>query len=126
MLAKKILAAIFAVVILIKLIIAFTNPATWLGFTGAFLGHEVIAIVVYLVLAIITGYYIFSTLELIDIAVVMFFTSILVALSLVPYSAQWLKLGQELAGLGLGRAWFTLLIWGALALAVLYRVFTKK
>ncbi len=126
MLAKKILATIFALVILLKLIIAFTNPATWLGFTGAFLGHDLIAILVYLVLALITGYYIFSTLELIDIAVVMFFTSVLVALSLVPYSTQWLRLGQEIAGLGLGKAWFTIVIWGALALAVLYRVFSKK
>ena len=51
-----------------------------------FWGIPAIVTAIYLILLIITGYYIFSSLKLIDIALVMFFTSLLVGLSLVPYA----------------------------------------
>ena len=126
MLAKRILAGIFAGIILLKLLVGLTNPHQWLGLTGALLGHHTMVIGIYLVLIVITGYYIFSSLNLIDIAVVMFFTSLLVGLSLVPYSPLLLKMSEAIAALGLGKAWLALLIWGVLAVAVLSEVFSKR
>jgi len=125
MLAKKILASIFALIILIKLIVGLTNPHQWLGLTGAFLGHYAVVMAIYMLLLVITGYYIFSSLNLIDIAVVMFFTSLLVGLSLVPYSTVLLKVSEEIATSGFGKAWLALVLWGALALAVLFKIFSK-
>ncbi len=125
MLAKKILAGIFAGIILLKLLVGLTNPQQWLGLTGVFLGHYTMVMAIYLILIVITGYYIFSSLNLIDIAVVMFFTSLLVGLSLVPYSTVLLKVSEEIATSGFGKAWLALVLWGALAVAVLVKIFSK-
>jgi hypothetical protein len=126
MLAKRILAGLFALIILLKLLVGLTNPHKWLDLTGVLLGHTSIVMGIYLILLIITGYYIFSSLKLIDIAVVMFFTSLLVGLSLVPYAPLLLKMSEEIAALGIGKAWLALLIWGALAVTVLYEVLSKR
>jgi hypothetical protein len=56
----------------------------------------------------------------------MLFTGLLTGLSLIPYSAQFLKLGTEMTAGGFGKAWLSLVIWGVLALAVLCRVFAKE
>jgi hypothetical protein len=125
MLAKKILASIFALIILIKLLVGLTNPHQWLGLTGAFLGHYAVVMAIYMLLLVITGYYIFSSLNLIDIAVVMFFTSLLVSLSLVPYAPLLLKMSEEIAALGIGKAWLAVVLWGGLAVAVLVKIFSK-
>jgi hypothetical protein len=126
MLGKKILASIFAVVILLKLIALATGPAKWLGLTGVFLGHYTILMVIYLVLLVITGYYVLTRLDLLDVAVVMFFTSLLVGLSLIPYAAALLKLQEDIITVGLGKVWSVVAIWGLIALGVLYRVFARK
>jgi hypothetical protein len=126
MLGKKILASIFAVVILLKLIALATSPDKWLGLTGVFLGHSAILMVIYLVLLVMTGYYVLTSLDPVDVAVVMFFTSLLVGLSLIPYTAALLKLQEEIITVGLGKVWFVVAIWGIIAIGVLYRVFARK
>lgn len=126
MLAKRILAGLFALIILIKLLVGLTNPHKWLDLTGVLLGHHIIITGIYLILLIITGYYIFSSLKLIDIAVVMFFTSLLVGLSLVPYATLLLKMSEEIAAIGMGNAWLAIVLWGAVAVAVLYEVLSKR
>jgi hypothetical protein len=125
-LGKKILAGLFAALILAKLIFILISPGRWLDLVGAFLVHYAVVWWVYLVLIVITGCYIFSRLDVLDIALVMFFTSLLIGVAIIPYSAAWLKLGGEIAGAGLGQAWPAMLIWGALAVAVLYRVISSK
>jgi hypothetical protein len=126
MFAKKVLATIFAVLILFKLVaLLLVNPSKWLNFSGLLLAHHVILTYVYLALIVITGYYIFSSLNLIDIALVMFFTSMLTGLSLIPYSTPLFKFGEAMATSGLSKAWLAMAIWGALAVAVLARVFSK-
>jgi hypothetical protein len=125
MLGKKILAGVFAALILVKLLFLLISPGKWMGFAAVFLGHHAVLWAVYLALIIVIGYYIFSTLDLIDIALVMFFTSLVVGITLIPYSASLLKVGGEMAAVGLGRQWLPALIWVALAVAVLYRIFAS-
>ena len=60
MLGKKILAGIFAALILIKLAFLLTSPDKWLGATQAFMGHYVLMMGLYLVLLVITGYVVFT------------------------------------------------------------------
>lgn len=124
--AKKILAAIFAVLILVKLLALLINPEKWLNLSDLLLRHQVILTYVYLALIAIIGYSIFSTLNLIDIALVMFFTSLLTGFTLLPYATPMIKLGEAMAAVGLGKAWFGLVIWAALAVAVLAKVFGKR
>jgi len=126
MTGKKILAVIFAVAILLKLSLIIISPIKWVDLMEVLLRNYAIIWAIYLPLIIITGYYVFSSVDLIDLAVAMLFTSLIVGISLIPYSASLLKLGGEIATVGLGKAWLGMVIWGALAVAVLYRVFTPK
>ena len=126
MLGKKILAGIFAAAILIKLAFLLTNPSMWLGVTQAFLGHYAAIMGIYLVLLVITGYFIFTSLDLIDVAVVMLFTSILLGLSLIPFLASIPQLREAIVSVGLAKFWPGLIIWAAIAVAVLYRIFAGK
>ena len=125
MLGKKILAVIFAAAILIKLSFLLINPEGWLGVTQAFLGHYAMMIAIYLVLLVITGYFVFTRLDLIDVAVVMLFTSILLGLSLIPYVASVPQLPEAIVRVGFAKVWPTWILWAAIAVAVLYRVFTS-
>jgi uncharacterized membrane protein len=126
MLGKKILAVVFAGLTLIKLAFLLTSPEKWLGVAQAFWGHSAVVMGIYLVLLVITGYFIFTSLDLIDVAVVMLFTSLLMGLSLIPYSGSLLKVQEEIVTVGIGKAWLSLIIWVAIAVAVLYRVFSGK
>jgi hypothetical protein len=126
MLGKKIIAVIFAAVILIKLAFLLINPSMWLGATQGFLGHYTAMIGVYLVLLVITGYFVFTRLDLIDVAVVMLFTSILIGLSLIPYLASMPQLPEAIVKVGFARVWPAWILWAGIAVAVLYRVFTNR
>jgi hypothetical protein len=125
MVGKKILAGIFAALILIKLALLLISPEKWLGMAQAFLGYATVVMVVYLILLVISGYFIFTSLDLIDVAVVMLFTGLLVGLSLIPYAASFQKVSQEIVTVGFAKAWLAWIIWVAIAVAVLLRVFAK-
>jgi hypothetical protein len=126
MLGKKILAGIFAALIVIKLAFLLISPEQWLGATQAFLGHYTLMIAIYLVLLVITGYFVFTGLDLIDVAVVMLFTSTLLGLSLIPYLASMPKLPEAIVTVGFAKVWPSWIIWAAVAVAVLYRIFAGK
>jgi hypothetical protein len=126
MLGKKIIAVIFAAVILIKLAFLLISPSLWLGATQGFLGHYTAIMVIYLVLLVITGYFVFTSLDLIDVAVVMLFTSLLLGLSLIPYLASMPQLPEAIVNVGFARVWPAWILWAGIAVAVLYRVFTNR
>ncbi|MBU4231827.1 MAG: hypothetical protein KJ822_08240 [Proteobacteria bacterium] len=126
MLGKKIIAVIFGAVILIKLAFLLISPSLWLGATQVFLGHYAAMMGIYLVLLVITGYFVFTSLDLIDVAVVMLFTSILLGLSLIPYLASMPNLPEAIVSVGFGKVWPAWILWAAIAVAVLYRIFTGK
>jgi len=126
MLGKKILAGIFAALILVKISVGLTNPGKWMAFTEVLLGHYAMMMGIYLVLLVITGYFVFTRIDLIDVAVVMLFTSTLLGLSLIPYLASIPQLREAIVAMGFGKAWFALIIWAAIAVAVLYRIFAGK
>jgi hypothetical protein len=122
MLGKKILAGVFAALVLIKLAFLLVSPGSWLGATQAFLGHYTLVMGVYLVLLVITGYFVFTRIDLIDVAVVMLFTGVLLGLSLIPYLAAMPKFPEAIMSVGFARVWPAWIIWAAVAVAVLYRV----
>ena len=126
MYAKKILAGFFAILILVKLAALLINPAGWLHLGQVFLEHHIVVTGIYVVLIAITGYFIFSSLNLIDLALVMFFTSLLIGLTLIPYSTQMQQLGEAMVALGLRQAWLAMVIWGAVAVAVLSKTLSKS
>jgi hypothetical protein len=126
MLGKRILAGSFAAAILIKLAYLLISPESWLGATQAFLGHYTLVMGFYLVLLVISGYFVFTRIDLIDVAVVMLFTGALLGLSLIPYLTAMPKFPEAIMSVGFAKAWPAWIIWAAVAVAVLYRIFGGK
>lgn len=123
---KQILAGVFAVLVLIKLAFLLISPGKWLAVSQAFLGHGNLVTGIYLAVLIVTGYYVFTSLDLFDVAVVMLFTSALVGFSLIPYAPALKTMGQEIGTIGFGKAWMAWIIWVAIAGAVLYKIYVGR
>jgi hypothetical protein len=123
---KKILAGLFAALVLIKMAFLLIAPGAWLGATQAFLDHYAVVMAFYVILLVITGYFIFTSLDLIDIALVMLFTGILMGLSLLPYLEAMPKFPEAVAAVGFAKVWPAWVIWAAVCVAVLYRIFAGK
>jgi len=118
----EVLATIFAVLVLVKMAFIRTNPKAWMNFAQPILRNSVVALLVYLVLAAVVGYFIFSSMTIVQVGAVMLFTSLLMGVSLAPYSQLILKVGEEILTEGLGKAWLSMLIWTCISLWVLYGV----
>jgi hypothetical protein len=119
----KVLATIFAVAVLVKLTLIICKPDLWMKLLDLIMKKYVRTMVIYMMLAAIVGYYVLTTIHIIDVAAVMLFTSLLIGVSLAPYSTSLLKLREDVMSVGIGKAWLPMLIWGILALWVLYAVF---
>jgi hypothetical protein len=118
----EVLATIFAVLVLVKLAFIRTNPKAWMNFAQPILRNSVVALSVYLVLAAVVGYFIFSSMTIVQVGAVMLFTSLLMGVGLAPYSQVILKVGQEMLTEGVEKAWLSMLIWTCISLWVLYGV----
>jgi hypothetical protein len=125
MTGKKILAVIFALLILVKVAFLLVNPGKWMGIAQTLASHTSEVTIGYLIALAVIGYFIFTSMDIIDVAVVMLFTGLLVGLNLIPYAASLHTTMQKIATVGVSRAWLALLIWVAIAVAVLVRVFAK-
>uniref|UniRef100_A0A7C3Z279 Uncharacterized protein n=1 Tax=Desulfobacca acetoxidans TaxID=60893 RepID=A0A7C3Z279_9BACT len=123
---KKIVAGIFAGLILIKLAFLLAWPEIWLGMAQSLLKHLVMVTVSYLLVLAILGCYIFTRMDIIDVALVMLFTTVLIGLGLLPCAASLQTLTQEIAAVGRDKAWLAWLIWVAIAAGVLHRIFATK
>ncbi len=118
----EVLATIFAVLVLVKMAFIRTNPKAWMNFAQPILRNSVVAPLVYLVLAAVVGYFIFSSMTIVQVGAVMLFTSLLMGVGLAPYSQVILKVGEEMLTEGVGKAWLSMLIWTGISLWVLYGV----
>ncbi len=122
----EILATIFAIIVLVKLIFLSLSARLWMKTVGAMLNYPVATTLIYLFLAGIVGYYVLSNIAIIQIAAVMLFTSLLGGIGLAPYSRVMLRLGEEILNEGVSKAWLSMLIWTLVAIWVLYTVFVKS
>ncbi|HUT83588.1 MAG TPA: hypothetical protein VMX95_02975 [Thermodesulfobacteriota bacterium] len=122
----EILATIFAIMVLVKLLTVALNPKLWMKWVEPVLSNYAYTTIVYVLLAVITGYIIFRSLNIVQVAAVMLFTSMLMGLTLVPYSREFLILGKEMSGTRSGmfrKAWLAMAIWIGIAVWTLYAVF---
>ena len=119
----EIFALIFALAILTKLIIIFIDPTKWMKISDSLLKRTSLITASYLILAILTGFYVIQEVGLVNTAAVMLFTSMLIALTFIPYSEILLKSRNQLIKLSIDRSWLSIIIWIALALATLYALF---
>ena len=122
----EILALIFSILVLVKLLFVAVNPKLWMKGVESILNNYVLTTVVYVLLAIIVGYVVFQILNIVQVAAVMLFTTVLIGLTMVPYLDKLLALGKDIVGTRsemFRRAWLTIVVWIGIAVWTLYEVF---
>jgi len=126
MTAIEILAVIFAVLVLVKLLFVTVNPKLWMKGAESILDSYGLTTVVYTLLTVIVGYIIFKNLSIIQVAAVMLFTAVLIGLTMLPYLDKLLALGEEIIGTRtemFRKAWLAIVIWTGIAVWTLFAVF---
>ncbi|MBW2983525.1 hypothetical protein KY361_00235 [Candidatus Woesearchaeota archaeon] len=117
------IAAIFAVLVLIKMIMAVVNPKILRKQAKKILKHQTFTTIAYLVLIAILATYIFPVLSITQVAAVIFLTALVLGVSLVPHSDLVIDLGKTLMGKNmLKKDWLALVIWVGLAVWTLIAV----
>ena len=126
MTALEIIATIFAIFVLVKIVVVLIDPQIWMKKVAEpLLGNPRLATAVYLVLAIVVGYYVFASLHIVDVAAVMLFTALVMGVGMMPYSKALLKIAREMSATRsdlLRNAWLPIVIWTVIALWVLTSV----
>ncbi len=126
MTALEIIATIFAIFVLVKIVVVLIDPQIWMKRVAEpLLGNPRLATAVYVVLAIVVGYYVFASLHIVDVAAVMLFTALVMGVGMMPYSKALLKIAGEMSATRsdlLRNAWLPIVIWTVIALWVLASV----
>ena len=126
MTALEIIATIFAIFVLVKIVVVLIDPQIWMKKVAEpLLGNPRLATTVYGVLAIVVGYYVLTRLYIVDVAAVMLFTALVMGVGMMPYSKALLKIAGEMSATRsdlLRNAWLAIVIWTVIALWVLISV----
>ena len=121
----EIIALIFALAVLIKLIVVIFSPKKWMKFAESWLKMGTGLMIIYLIAAIVIGYFLLQSLTIVQIAAAMLFTAMLMGVGVMMYPGPVLKLGKEILNKKnvVKKNWLSLLIWIILAIWVLYALF---
>ena len=126
MTALEIIATIFAIFVLVKMVVVLIDPQIWMKKVAEpLLGNPRLATTVYGVLAIVVGYYVLTRLYIVDVAAVMLFTALVMGVGMMPYSKALLRIAEEMSATRadlLRNAWLPIVIWTVIALWVLTSV----
>ena len=127
MTALEVVATIFAIFVLVKIAIVLVNPRVWMdNVAKPLLGNPPLAKAVYAGLAVVTGYFVLTSLKIADVFAVMLFTAFLMGLGMLPYAEAMLKIAEEKSATRaelLRNAWLPIVIWVFIAFWVLTTVF---
>lgn len=121
----EIIAGLFAILVLVKLIVVMFNRQAWFNnVTKPIYGAGKITSFIMVVLAIIIFYFISLTLNIIQIVSVIAFTSLLVAAGLAMYPKEMVEFGRKITGkkLSFGLILYAA-IWIIISILVLLSVF---
>lgn len=119
----EIFAIILAVLTLVKIITILINPRAWMKLVEPLFKNPNVTTTVYLILAVVMGYYVLQSVSIIEVGAVMLFFVFLVGIGLMPYSETLFKLRDEVIEKGVKKAWPAVIIWTIFALWILYAVF---
>ena len=123
----EILAAIFGILVILKLLLTILKPELRAKIAESFLSQSPSTLtIIYLVLTAVIGYYVFSSLSITETAAVMMLMSALMGLFYSQYPAIMRQLLKEsLKPKFLRRNLISFLVWAGLAVWALYEVFLK-
>jgi hypothetical protein len=122
--AIEIIALIFAILVIVKLVVVSFSPKSWLNFAKKLYSAGTILFIVELILAAVVFYYLFQVLTLVQIVAAITLGALLTGMSFALYGKETLAWGTKLLNKGLlKKAWLPILIWLALAVWTLIELF---
>jgi hypothetical protein len=123
--AVDILAIVFGVLALAKLLICLLDPQTGLKASEELLKRPSVATIIYLILTVVVGYLVFTNLSGGQIGAVLLFSSLLMGLSVAPHSIEVLEVARRICGTKeevLRKNWLSIIIWAIVAVWILIGV----
>ncbi|MBI4118222.1 MAG: hypothetical protein HY455_01635 [Parcubacteria group bacterium] len=119
-----IFATVFAVLVLVKLVVVLIDAKAWMKYVAdPIYKNPNIAMGVYLALLALAAYYLRPIISAAEFGSVLFIAAFLFGIAFLPYAKETLKFRDAIIAKGLGKAWFPVLLWALLAVAVLYGVY---
>jgi len=118
----EILALIFALLTLTKLITISINPKKWIGISRKILNNKAPVYIIYVILTVIVGYIVLSTIPIAEVGAVMVLVMLLVALSFLPYAKKLNIFSEDLIAGVIKKAWLPIIIWLVIAVWIIISV----
>ena len=120
------MAAITAIAVVIKILVILVKPKAWMGVVKPIYANSVVLMIVGLILAGGSLYYLTQAgMSIVDMFAVLFFLSMLMMVSVAAYNKELMALGQKMLKNRsvLRKGWLSLIIWLVLAIWALKELF---
>jgi len=118
----EIIAFILAIAILTKITLLFTRPESLIKGAEFVEKKPALAQFIYIVLAVIIGYFVFQQLSVIHVAAVLMFMGPILAVGFMAIPQGISKLRKQAIEAGIAKFWLYILIWAGFALWVLWEL----
>lgn len=121
--AIELLAWIFVIGVLFKLVAVLFKPADWSKVVETMIQKQALATLILLVLVLIVGYFVLANLAAAQIAAVMLFTGLLTSVAMIPYWKDLAGAAKEITATRsqlLAKNWLGMLIWAAVVVYLIY------
>src|SRR3989338_8625907 len=122
----EILAFIFAVLVLVKVLLVMFNPQLRIRIAENLLQQSTLLMFIYTLGAALAGYYLLMDLTFVQIAAVMLFTTLLIGMASIPFGKELIHLVRQVMKNRveyLQKSYFTLILWMCIAIYILYSFF---
>lgn len=120
----EIIAAIFAILSLVKIIAILFNKKGWYNFAKSVYGNTKTTSIVFVVLAIIVFYYLLQSLTIVQIVAASAFIGLLIGIGYLAYSKDMLDFMKKVYDKKIsGWLWVYIIIWALIMLWTIYEIF---
>ena len=119
----EVMALIFVLLGIVKLVVVFASPRSWLKVVKLVYKIPWLTASVALVLTFTTLGYLLRELTIVQVFAVLLFTCFLMMLGWAPFSKEMIELKERLATrTALKRAWLAIIVWVILLIWALYAI----
>ncbi len=121
------LAVVFSILVLLKVVLVFLNPKGWFKFGKSLIKKRGLLWVIYIIIGVVSGYYVFVSVPAASVGAVFLLATALIGIRLMPLSDKLVKsLESEFQGASRGKLlekhWFSLIVWVVLSIWILIAV----
>ncbi len=124
MISLKILALIFSVLIIFKLLFLVFNPEDWIKKSKTLIDKRLL--ITWIPLTVLVGYFVFQNIAIYKVAAVMFFTAMLMAITFFSSEKLMIEMRKKIKKVGVKTFWFPILIWAGVAITVIIDLILQK